>query len=386
MDLLDKVIEEWAWRCSKGYPQLDSEEDLRIFEGLFNVNLIQESVKANTQTAKQLLLQKYPDTFSPMAASNIYRIGNKGKISAADFATIIEDEFGNTPEYFAPGTVNNNKHTKPDGSRTFPLFRFKTEKGDAALILAGGSKEETSERQEHGVINTINSIEGVKTIKDQNGHTIEGVLRAEKMPMIPGYKHEPYSDIKLVIQGTDDPFLISAKGLAAPTVAGGGLQGIMKLSTPVQEFVKKFYEDAYQYYKKIFEEHPDLTPETNLHRTGYFKDVNRKVPEEIVLEIVKGTPAVGGEVDAYYIGDMDVDPQIEGKTITFNGNFKPVEDFAKQDLYLHIRKRDGDYFFVDNMQTINGVTLPRIFASKPNGTTASSRLGSNTSLRGTVII
>ena len=83
---------------------------------------------------------------------------------------------------------------------------------------------------------------------------------------------------------------------------------------------------------------------------------------------------------------MNVQPQVEGNVITFNGNIKPVEEFAKQDLYLHIRKRDGDYYFVDNMQTVNGVTMPRIFASKPNGTTASSRLGSHTSLRGTVII
>jgi len=386
MNLIDKVIEEWAWRCSKGYPQLDSEEDLRIFEGLFNINLTEASVKSNTLAAKQVLLQKYPETFSAMADSAPYRIGNRGKISAADFTAIIEKEFGTTPEYFAPNTPQNNKQIKPDGSRTFPLFRFKTEKGDVALILAGGPKEETSERQEHGVINTINSIEGIKTIKDQNGHTIEGVLRAEKMPPVPGYRHEPYSDIKLVIQGTDDPFLISAKGLTSPTIAGGGLQGAMKLSPKVQEFIKQFYEDAYQYYKKIFEEHSELTPEYNLYKTSYFKDVNRKVPEDIVLEIVKGTPAVGGEVDAYYIGDMNVQPQVEGNVIIFNGNIKPVEEFAKQDLYLHIRKRDGDYYFVDNMQTVNGVTMPRIFASKPNGTTASSRLGSHTSLRGTVII
>ena len=59
MDLINKVIEEWAWRCPKGYPQLDSKEDLRIFEGLFNINLTEASVKSNTLAAKQVLLQKY---------------------------------------------------------------------------------------------------------------------------------------------------------------------------------------------------------------------------------------------------------------------------------------------------------------------------------------
>jgi|688.fasta_scaffold370141_2 hypothetical protein len=384
MDLVDKIIKEWSWRCAKGYPQLDSEEDLRILEGLFNINLTEASLKANTLAAKQLLLQKYPDTFSDM--KKYTRLGNTGKISASEFAEIIKKEFGQTPEVIAPGTPLNNQNTKPDGSREFSLFKFKTDKGDISIILAGGPKEENRERQEHGVINIINSIEGVKTIRDQNGHTIEGVLRAEKVASIPGYRYEPYSDIKLVIQGTDDPFLISAKGLTSPTIAGGGLQGIMLLSNKVQDFVKQFYEDAYQHYKKIFDENPELTPETNLHKTKYFKDVNRKVPEDIVLEIVKGTPAVGGEVDAYYIGAMDVKPIVEGNTITLNGNIKPVEEFAKNELFLHIKKRDGDYFFTDNTQTVNGVTMPRIFASRPNGTTASSRLGSLNSLRGAVII
>jgi hypothetical protein len=83
---------------------------------------------------------------------------------------------------------------------------------------------------------------------------------------------------------------------------------------------------------------------------------------------------------------MDVVTTVEGNTINLNGSFKPVEEFAKNELFLHIKKRDGDYFFTDNTQTVNGVTLPRIFASRPNGTTAQSRLGTLNAARGTVII
>ena len=384
MDLVDKIIKEWSWRCAKGYPQLDSEEDLRILEGLFKINLTEASLRANTLAAKQLLIQKYPENFSNM--SNDYRIGNTGKISSAEFAEIIEKEFGQAPEVIAPNSELNNQNTKPDGSREFSLFKFKTDKGASSLILAGGPKELNRERQEHGIINAINSIEGVKSVRDREGQTIEGVLRAEKVPIIPGYKHEPYSDIKLIIQGTDDPFLISAKGSVPPVIAGGGLQGIMLLSDKVQKFVKQFYEDAYKYYKQIFDENESLTYETNLYKTKLFKDVNRKVPENIVFEILRGTPAVGGEVDMIYVGPMDVVTTVEGNTINLNGSFKPVEEFAKNELFLHIKKRDGDYFFTDNTQTVNGVTLPRIFASRPNGTTASSRLGSLNASRGTVII
>jgi len=40
MDILDKVLLEWSYRCEKGYPNLDSKEDLKIFEKLFGFNPI----------------------------------------------------------------------------------------------------------------------------------------------------------------------------------------------------------------------------------------------------------------------------------------------------------------------------------------------------------
>ena len=42
MDLIDKILLEWAYRCEKGYPSLDNKEDLKIFEELFGVNLLNE--------------------------------------------------------------------------------------------------------------------------------------------------------------------------------------------------------------------------------------------------------------------------------------------------------------------------------------------------------
>lgn len=53
MDLIDKIIKEWSWRCTKGYPQLDSEEDLRILKGLFNINLTEASLTTHTEIMKE---------------------------------------------------------------------------------------------------------------------------------------------------------------------------------------------------------------------------------------------------------------------------------------------------------------------------------------------
>ena len=53
---------------------------------------------------------------------------------------------------------------------------------------------------------------------------------------------------------------------------------------------------------------------------------------------------------------------------------------------MHIKKRSGDYYFTDDLQTINGVTMPLIFTNKPKGKMAKSRLGTNPKTRGQIII
>ncbi len=42
MNVIDKILLEWSYRCEKGYPDLNNREDLKIFEDLFGVNLLNE--------------------------------------------------------------------------------------------------------------------------------------------------------------------------------------------------------------------------------------------------------------------------------------------------------------------------------------------------------
>ena len=84
---------------------------------------------------------------------------------------------------------------------------------------------------------------------------------------------------------------------------------------------------------------------------------------------------------------MNVTHEIKGNEVYLDGKIIPIEEFAKNsDIFVHIKKRSGPYFFTDSTQTINGLTIPRIFTDKPNGTMAKSRLGSNPKPRGQVII
>jgi len=40
--LIDKLLLEWSWRCEKGYPDLNNEEDLKLLENLFGIKLAED--------------------------------------------------------------------------------------------------------------------------------------------------------------------------------------------------------------------------------------------------------------------------------------------------------------------------------------------------------
>ena len=104
--------------------------------------------------------------------------------------------------------------------------------------------------------------------------------------------------------------------------------------------------------------------------------------------MLRGNEAMGGPVDGYYIGPMDINYKTQGNSIITNGDLIPLDEFAKkyEKIFMHIKKRSGDYYFTDALQTVNGITMPLIFTNKPGGTMAKSRLGSNPKPRGKIII
>jgi len=385
MSVVDKIVTEWAFRCKKGYPDINNPDDMRIFEQIFKIDLKEQSIGVNSAKAIQTLLDKYPETFSKPSSS--LRIGNRAKITQDQFLTIIRDTFGVDAKVLPPNSQGNSQQSVPRGSSKFTRYTFQSKNGEVSIILAGGTREETRERQEVGIITAINSVEGDKTIVGSNENfTINNVVRAEKIPTTG--KIEPIADIQLIRSKGSSPYKISAKANQAPTIGGGGLVGMSQLSKPVTDFIKKFYEDAYQYYTDIKNQHPEITPETDLYKTRYFKDVNRVIPSDIVEEILRGTAAQGGPVDVYYIGDMDhVLAGVQGSTVVLSGEFLSIEDIAKnKTLYIHMKKRAGSYYFTDSMQTVNGLTVPRIFAQRANGTTSQSKLGTSFATRGKELI
>jgi hypothetical protein len=313
---------------------------------------------ATTKAKQQLLSSKYGSKFIPLTTPG--RVGNKEGISEADFIEIIKD-------VFKVEEVNTlAKNVSPNPSSKYTAFVFPFEGKEAMLILAGKGKE-SSERQERGVIEAINSIEGVKTLVFNNTK-IEGVKLAKKIGKVESYKAQAYADIEL--DTTKGIRRISAKGLQSPSLGGAGLSGFDILNNPtVNKFIEEVYKEAVVEYTQILDSNPDLKGK-DLQGNKLFKDVYRQMPKEVEIPILKGTEEMGGPIDYFYIGNMDVDFKVEGSAITFDGDLYTVEEFVEQGtpFFVRLLRREGPcYFTTEKNPKLQNINVPKIFAIKPDG-------------------
>jgi hypothetical protein len=111
-------------------------------------------------------------------------------------------------DLFSNQKVEDIKRIGGSSINSFPFFKdskgnkigFKSIFKTKELGGSGGTKEKTTERQERSLIDTINSVEGTKTIISADGSKIEGVVKAEKVTEPSVLKKEGYSDVRLILK------------------------------------------------------------------------------------------------------------------------------------------------------------------------------------------
>jgi len=386
METFELFLNKYSFKFPKGYPDITNSEDRALlYEMVYSV-LNEKALSWMDLSSESRKYYRLSIIADKIKNDEPFTLETGEEIVLKFSNPFYEDLFQNQDieKIREIGGVRINK---------FPFFKsldnnpvsFSDIKKTPDLGGTGGSKAETTERQERALIEAINSIKGIKTLRGKNGLEIKNIISAEKQPDPP--KSEAYADIKLNIKG-GQPYLLSAKGQTTPSIAGGGLSGATQISPEISEFISKFYFDAYDEYRKILDSHDEIDETTNLYKTQYFKDVNREIPKDLLYDILRGNEEMGGPVDGYYIGPMDLKYEVEGNILITNGDIIPIQDFSEQydTIYFNIKKRGGDYFFTDSLQTVNGVEMPLIFTNKPGGTMAKSRLGSSIKPRGKFII
>lgn len=393
MSIFDKFFTKYSYKFPKGYPDMDNPNDVALLESYISeaigekFTLKEKALNWNDIAGESRKLGRMTVIANKIKEKTPFTLQDGEKEVVLSFNDpSYEDLFVNqkvdTLRQVGGRSINNFKFFVDSEGNEYSLKQIKKTK---ELGGTGGTKAQTSERQERGLIDAINSVEGVKTLVGANGYEIPGIIKAEKQPDPP--RAEAYADLRL-IRKDNDPYLLSAKGTVTPSIAGGGLTGITQINSDLANFVADFYQDAYEYYKEIFDANDEINYDTNLYRTTYMRDVNRVIPADLIDDMLRGNEAMGGPVDGYYIGPMEVEYEVKGDKIITNGDVIPLETFAdKYDkIFMHIKKRSGDYYFTDALQTVNGVTMPLIFTDKPGGRMAKSRFGTNPKTRGQIII
>ena len=223
-----------------------------------------------------------------------------------------------------------------------------------------------AERQETGVVRSIN--DAVK--KNQKNPisvkagdvVIDKVIGAKKFTGRQTGGSEPYTDIELLIEGRREPYRLSLKGEAAPSLAGGGLRG---LELAVPGIAAKFMKSAYKH----------LTQTLKLKRGAKVPDIYGLISNNDKIKIVVGNTAMGGPIDFMYIGPMDVRGPYESKKnlVVLNGTLTESVAYAKEHtLYFRLRARREDQRFDPDAK--DAANVPKIYGKSPSRGDSAGRI------------
>lgn len=96
MDLIDKLLIEWSWRCKKGYPDLQSAEDLAILKEVFGIDLSEakhpfEYLNADAQETAQELMDEFGISKEDIKAAAKNRIVVLSDIPRQEFFSKLSD-------------------------------------------------------------------------------------------------------------------------------------------------------------------------------------------------------------------------------------------------------------------------------------------------------
>jgi len=240
-----------------------------------------------------------------------------------------------------------------DGKQIRLAGLFKTKSFGGA-----GNKKDTSERQEHGLVNIINANAPCKIaqmdIVAKSARPFEGMNALGK---------EQYIDIMITDdQGKDHG--ISMKASGSMTIGGGGTAGAMNM---FPDLIKKVYARIEQYLVDDMElQDDDVVPHSAI------PDLYFSIPEEHVTPLMRGNKAMGGPIEFIYVGASDVVGEVIDGSLTLNGNFSTVKGYINDtvglnNFYFRMRKRDadGEHTQID-LSSVGKYDLPILMKNESN--------------------
>ena len=125
MELIDKILLEWSYRCEKGYPDLNNKEDLKIFEEVFKVKLDE----INSQGFRPLGFSELKKRGGPRL-KKVHSFIETGKpfTNSQEEEVILKYNDNTYADLFANADIQGLKDIGKSSINNFPFF--KDEKGN----------------------------------------------------------------------------------------------------------------------------------------------------------------------------------------------------------------------------------------------------------------
>ena len=118
MNIIDRVLLEWSYKTKKGYPDINSQEDMALFESMFGFNLNENKFQVS---ARAELISNNPGKFDTQSKPD--RIKNVNKISTEEFVDIVKSTFNiENVTIYPPNTGPNKKSISSKASTKFSMF------------------------------------------------------------------------------------------------------------------------------------------------------------------------------------------------------------------------------------------------------------------------
>ena len=188
MNLIDRVLLEWSYKTKKGYPDINSQEDMALFESIFGFNITEEITKENNIKAAQDFVN------STAAQTNNILKFKSGKYANRLSSTEIKDLDqirGMLASHFKLSDEDIIFHQKGEGEAakdSVPGFQLNTKKfGEVYISVSTGKKGIGGLKAEVSLTNGINNItdsQGSITVNFTDGkrnHLVKGTSSARQV-------------------------------------------------------------------------------------------------------------------------------------------------------------------------------------------------------------
>jgi hypothetical protein len=303
MDTLDIFLKKYSYKFTKGYPDMNNEQDILLMESILNkLGIDLEEAKATLNQIQQMIMNTPGVEGKLSIPKGNKRMTNIGDISNEEFIDILSKTFSLEPpeiEVIPPSRDEDKISGK------FYSFKFNFKDQPIILTLAGKPAGDKIEAKELAYVNDLIEQNGGKIDIVLNDTIYPNITKAIKVPKNKQADFEFIGDNNLYIQHKD---MVSQQLSGVHKL---NLLDVEELTDDELTIVVKKYPEIQEFVKDVKALRPDgLISKDN---------ISRLISPKLQMEAAYGIGNTFGpsKVQAVFFGNLTLEPEQldNGKTV-----------------------------------------------------------------------